>query len=197
MSIWDDPALAAPPEPQFVRLDTPGDGFAGTVVNVTKQKFDDGSIAPQLTFFDDADGEQKNWTAGQIDAKRKLAELRPETGDHINVRFTGTTGKFKHIDIRVTPASARTQTALPVYQPAPPPVYATNGNTPSPSTQVNEAPAPASDHKPLTSVFNIRPTAVPAEPPPCPPGVDPEMWARMAPEQREMIRAAVGATPAF
>lgn len=195
MSIWDDPELAAPPEPQFVRLDKPGDGFEGIVESVTKQNFDDGTVAPQITFRD-PDGEQRSWTAGQLDSKRKLAELRPVKGDYISVQFTGTTGKFKHIDIRVTPANARTQTQLPVYQPAPPPVYATNGaasfdNGP---TAAAEAARPASA---LQSMFSANTAAKPADPPPCPPGVDPEMWGRMAPEQREMIRSAVGATPAF
>jgi hypothetical protein len=200
MSIWDDPALQAPPEADYVRLDKVGDGFDGRVIAVTKQTFDDGSAAPQVTFLDDSDGETRNWTAGQIDSKRKLAELRPEAGDHISVRFTGTSGKFKHITITVnarnyqqptapaesfarnttvpaTPprgAAEATVVQLPTYQPAPPPVYATNGNgyvtDPGPTNTADAPPA----------------------------GVDPSVWARMDDGQRrQLLQVFMGDVPAF
>lgn len=196
MSIWDDPALQAPPEPAYIRLDNVGDGFDGRVVTVTRETFDDGSVAPQITFIDDLDGEQKFYTAGQTDAKRKLAELRPETADHISVRFVGTSGKFKHIEIKVnsrggaqapaanyapqpggTHTPAAVQQALPTHQPPPqvgqsyapaaPPVYATNGGG-------NGGSAPAA-----------------------PTGVDPAMWARMDDPQKALMLSVLGNTPAY
>lgn len=191
MSIWDDPALQAPPEADYVKFERVGDGFDGRVESVTKQTFDDGTAAPLVTFVDDATGEVRNWTAGQISAKRMLAELRPGPGDHISVRFTGTTGKFKHIEVTVNargrgeataasgarPAPPNTSVNLPTYQPAPPPVYAVNGNGAPAAQQAAPPPAPAE-----------------AGPPP---GMDPAVWARMDAEQRRQMLSLLGNVPAF
>lgn len=203
MSIWDDPALQAPPEPAYVRLDKIGDGWDGRVVNVTKETFDDGGIAPQITYIDDVDGEQKSYTAGQTDAKRKLAELRPGTGDHMSVRLVGFSGKFKHVDVKVnaragqqpasngngqqpapTTASAPQATIhqLPTYQPQQAPIQQPAYQTAPPPVYATNAPAPA--------------PAAPAEPA-CPPGFDPATWSRMDPTQRASVLAVMGNVPAF
>lgn len=43
----------------------------------------------------------------------------------------------------------------------------------------------------------VAPPSSPAPMPPAPPGVDPAMWARMAPEQQAAVLAAMGQTPPF
>jgi hypothetical protein len=201
--------MQAPPEPAFVKLDKIGDGFSGTVVSVVKQKFDDGTEAPQISFFDDADGVQRDWTVGQTDAKRKCAELRPETGDHIAVRFTGTTGKFKHIDVQVRRGGAQNGAAQQTaqqpaqqqpaqsYQAAPPPVYAVNQGQPDLAAYVAgngnggptvPTPQPGTPPQPA-------PSPTPAPVPGPPPGVDPTLWARMTPEQRTILAQAAVPAP--
>lgn len=194
MSFWDDEEMQAPPEPLFVKLDKVGDGFSGTIVSVRKVKFeDDGQVTwrPQIEFIDDATGEMRTWTVGQTDAKRKCAELRPWDRDHITVRFTGTSGKFKHIDMTVDnrpemigfeqPAQPAVKAAsvvnLPTYQAADPPVYATNGNG-----NGNGLTAPPAEEWPVRPAIGDPPA-----------GIAPELWARMSPEQR----AALAAVPAF
>lgn len=191
-NIWDDPDLAPPPETNFVKLDKVGDGFAGTVISVEKVRFeDDGSKAPQITFLDDGTGEVRQWTVGQTDAKRKCAEMRPGTGDHLVVKFVGTSGKFKHIDMAVTrqpQAAAAVQqqpaptASLPTYRAAEPPIYATNGGNGHGGGNGVTAPSVA------------------VAPEPAPAGVDPAVWAAMAPEQRQVISRAMAAAavqPAF
>lgn len=104
MSIWDDPELRAGGE--FVKLEAKGDTISGVISALRSHRFDDGSVVPQVLFTDDTTGEERTWTAGQIQAKRKLAELRPEAGDwfkatlaDVEKRSQGKT--LKHIEIQV------------------------------------------------------------------------------------------------
>jgi hypothetical protein len=196
MSIWDDPDLEPPDEQSFVRLETVGDGFSGRVVNAGKARFDDKDgtkFLPQLTFVDDKTGEERTWTVGQTDARRKLSDRqtgRPETGDHIAVRLTGTTGKFKHIDVRITRLAPQ---AAPTYAPTAGPVQPTYA-PPPPTGPVGNGSSVAPT-LPANPIGNGNPVA-PAPPPP--PNCDPGQWARMSPEQRQLIISALGGpVPAF
>lgn len=124
-SVWDDPELRAGGD--FVKLENKGDRISGVISAVRSHRFDDGGVAPQVLFVDDTTGEERTWTAGQIQAKRKLAELRPEAGDWFSAALTDVEkragGKtLKHIDIQVSrggkpttapPAAAAAATAVP------------------------------------------------------------------------------------
>lgn len=105
-SVWDDPDLRAGGE--FVKLENKGDKIGGSILAVRAHRFDDGSVVPQIIYTDKigGTGEEKTWTAGQIQAKRKLAELRPEAGDDFVAELTDVErrsgGKtLKHIEIQV------------------------------------------------------------------------------------------------
>jgi hypothetical protein len=104
MSVWDDPELRAGGE--FVKLENKGDKISGLITAIRSHRFDDGSVVPQVLFVDDETGEERTWTAGQIQAKRKLAEQRPEAGDWFSAELTDVEkrsgGKtLKHIDVQV------------------------------------------------------------------------------------------------
>lgn len=105
MSVWDDPELRAGGD--FVKLEAVGDQISGVITAVRSHRFDDGGVAPQVLFTDDTTGDERTWTAGQIQAKRKLAELRPEVGDWFKARLANiekrSGGKtLKHIEIEVS-----------------------------------------------------------------------------------------------
>lgn len=103
-SVWDDPELRAGGD--FVKLENKGDKISGLISAVRSHRFDDGGVVPQVLFVDDHTGEERTWTAGQIQAKRKLAELRPEAGDWFSAELVDVErragGKtLKHIDVQV------------------------------------------------------------------------------------------------
>lgn len=85
-SVWDDPDLKVGGE--FVKFEGEGDTVSGTVSAVRAHRFDDGKVVPQVLLTTDG-GEERTMTAGQVQLKAKLAELRPEVGDHIKVTMTG------------------------------------------------------------------------------------------------------------
>lgn len=103
MSIWDDPELL--PSDNFLKLENEGDSFEGKIKALRTKTWDDGSKCPEILLVQ-PDGSEATWSAGQVQAKRKLAELRPEVGDTIRVVYTRqerrTGGKtLKHLDIQV------------------------------------------------------------------------------------------------
>lgn len=120
-SIWDSPELAAGGD--YIKFDAIGDTISGTITAVRTHTFDDGKVVPQILLVDDATGEDKTMTAGQIRLKVALAEQRPEAGDHIKVTLTGVEkrpgGKtLKLFDVKVTrggaaPAAAVAPSAAP------------------------------------------------------------------------------------
>jgi hypothetical protein len=124
-SVWDDPDLRAGGE--FVKLDNKGDKISGLINAIRSHRFDDGGVAPQILFVDDTTGEERTWTAGQIQAKRKLAELRPEAGDWFSAELADVEkragGKtLKHIEIVVNRGGKPAQpTAATVHAVAPAP----------------------------------------------------------------------------
>ncbi len=175
MSVWDDPELRAGGE--FVKLEQIGDKVEGQVLAVRSHKFDDGSTAPQIIYQDSASGEERTWTAGQIQAKRRLAELRPEAGDWIkavlvNIEKRSGGKTLKHIEIEVRHAGQ-----------APAAAQATTPAATAPPAQT----APAAYAAPATATATI---------PACPPGVDPIAWGAMTPERRDAVLAALGAPAA-
>lgn len=112
MSVWDSPGMSVGGD--YVKFEQVGDRVAGTIVEVTVKRWDDGSISPQL-LLDTPDG-PKTVTAGQIRLKAALAEQRPEKGDHITITLADierrSGGKtLKHFDVTVQRATAATQTA--------------------------------------------------------------------------------------
>jgi hypothetical protein len=121
-SVWDDPELRAGGE--FVKLENKGDRISGVINAIRSHRFEDGSVVPQVLFTDDTTGEERTWTAGQIQAKRKLAELRPEAGDwfaaelvDVEKRAGGKT--LKHINVEVNRGGAPRQAAAAPPRPAP------------------------------------------------------------------------------
>ena len=116
-SIWDDPEIKAGGE--FVKFENVGDTVSGNVTAIRAHRFDDGKVVPQVLLVTD-DGEERTMTAGQVQLKAKLAEQRPESGDHVTVTLSEiekrTGGKtLKHFDVVVTRGGAN---------PAPQPVVA-------------------------------------------------------------------------
>lgn len=101
-SIWDDPELRSSDD--YIKFDQVGDTVTGKIIAVKKHTFDDGKAVPQLLL--DVDGDEKTLTAGQVQLKAKLAELRPGAGDVITVTLSNiekrSGGKtLKHFDVNV------------------------------------------------------------------------------------------------
>lgn len=123
-SIWDDPEIKAGGE--FVKFENIGDSISGNVTAIRAHRFDDGKVVPQVLLVTD-DGEERTMTAGQVQLKAKLAEQRPEAGDHIKVTLANIEkragGKtLKHFDVEVGRGGA---TATPAAAPQPEPAPAT------------------------------------------------------------------------
>lgn len=102
-SIWDDKAIKG--NANFVKFEAVGDKVSGRIDSVKKHSFEDGSVAAQILLTTD-EGEEKTLTAGQVQLKAKLAELRPEVGDHITITLTqiekrGGGKTLKHFDVQV------------------------------------------------------------------------------------------------
>lgn len=117
-SVWDDPEIKAGGE--FVKFESVGDTVSGTITAVRAHRFDDGKVVPQVLLTTD-DGEERTMTAGQVQLKAKLAEARPEAGDHLTVTLTEVEkragGKtLKHFTIVVGGTKAPAQVA-PAPQP--------------------------------------------------------------------------------
>jgi hypothetical protein len=115
MSIWDDPELREGGE--FAKLENKGDKISGLITAIRSHKFEDGKVVPQVLFTDDNTG-----TAGQVQAKAKLAQLRPEAGDWFSAELADVEkragGKtLKHIEVVVNrggkPAQAAASSAAP------------------------------------------------------------------------------------
>jgi hypothetical protein len=120
MSIWDDPELREGGE--FAKLENKGDKISGLITAIRSHKFEDGKVVPQVLFTDDNTGEDRTWTAGQVQAKAKLAQLRPEAGDWFSAELADVEkragGKtLKHIEVVVNrggkPAQAAASSAAP------------------------------------------------------------------------------------
>jgi hypothetical protein len=105
--IWDDKELI--PSNSFIKFSDVGDGVEGVITAISKHRFDDGNLVPQLAITTD-DGEEVTLTAGQTRLKVALAEHRPAVGDHLTVRLTQIEkragGKtLKHFDVKVKRAA--------------------------------------------------------------------------------------------
>lgn len=128
-SIWDDPEIKAGGD--FVKFEEIGDSVSGSVTAIRAHRFDDGKVVPQVLLVTD-DGEERTMTAGQVQLKSKLAEQRPEAGDHLKVTLSNIEkragGKtLKHFDVVVT-----------------------RGGTPAPQETAAVAGAPATGPDPAT-----------------------------------------------
>lgn len=115
-SIWDDPEIKSSDE--FIKFESAGDTVTGTVLAVKKHTFDDGKVVPQL-LLRCSDGEERTLTAGQIQLKAKLSELRPHAGDVITVTFTQeekrSGGKtLKHFEVVMGGTGAAAPASAPV-----------------------------------------------------------------------------------
>jgi hypothetical protein len=120
MSIWDDPELREGGE--FAKLENKGDRISGLITAIRSHRFEDGKVVPQVLFVDDTTGDDRTWTAGQVQAKAKLAQLRPEAGDWFSAELADVEkragGKtLKHIEIVVNRGGKPAQTA-PAATPA-------------------------------------------------------------------------------
>lgn len=102
--IYDDPDLK--PDTDFVKFDAVGDGIDGVVLAVGKHTFDDGKSAIKLLIREDGTGDERTLTAGQVQLKAKLADVRPRVADHVSIRMTEiekrSGGKtLKHFEVKV------------------------------------------------------------------------------------------------
>jgi len=108
MSIWDDPSIRTGGD--YIKFESPGDNVNGTVTFVGIHTFEDGKRAAKL-IINTPEGE-KTLTAGQVQLASKLAEARPETGDHINIIYVRSEkragGKtLKHFAVEVKKGAAK------------------------------------------------------------------------------------------
>lgn len=194
MSVWDDPELKTTDD--YAKLEQVGDVIEGEILVVRKHTFDDGSTAPQIILRTPT-GDERTWTAGQIQAQRQLAELRPEAGDHIRAelvqiekRSGGRT--LKHIKVEV-PRRGGVPTA-----PAPAPQAAQHMAAPLATAATAYDQGDATRQAALTQAALAAPA--PAAPvagpaiPPAPTGVDPVAWAAMDETRRQNVLAALGLT---
>lgn len=87
-NVWDNPALASH---EYVKFVNEGDKIVGTILDISVQTFDSQNgpkVCPQLIIQEDGADEPRTLTAGQVQLKAKLAELRPNVGDRIAVALT-------------------------------------------------------------------------------------------------------------
>lgn len=103
MSIWDDPELQT--SDNFFKFENVGDTLQGRIDVIRRQRWEDGTMCPQL-ILTDSNGEEVTLTAGQIRLKAELVKQRPEVGDEIWIRLSNierrTGGKtLKHFDVRI------------------------------------------------------------------------------------------------
>jgi hypothetical protein len=108
-SVWDTPDLRSAGD--YIKFEKIGDTISGTVTAIRVQRWDDGSVSPQL-FLTTDDGEEKTLTAGQVRLKVALAEKRPEAGDHVTITLTdleqrGGGKTLKHFDVQVVPGGGK------------------------------------------------------------------------------------------
>lgn len=88
MSIWEDQELLdSLGGGSFFKFETPGDNIQGTVNAIELKRWPDGKLDPQLT-INTTQGPTV-LTAGQSQLKRKLAGLKPDVGDFIDITYTG------------------------------------------------------------------------------------------------------------
>lgn len=111
-SIWDDPEIR--PSGDFVSFTDKGDHVAGTITAIGRHTWPDGKVSPQIHL--DTDDGAKTVTAGQVQLKAKLAELRPGVGDRIRIELVDIEkregGKtLKHFDVKVKAGEPPTVTA--------------------------------------------------------------------------------------
>lgn len=108
MSIWDDPTIK--PTSEYVKFDAPGDSVSGEILATGIHQFEDGKRAAKLVIRTDIG--EVTLTAGQMQLAAKLAEVRPEPGDHITVTYLRSEkragGKtLKHFEVNVKRAATR------------------------------------------------------------------------------------------
>lgn len=115
MSIWDDPELKT--AGNFMKFDNVGDSVTGRINAIRRQRFDDGTMCPQLLLTQE-DGTEVAVTCGQIRLKMALVEQRPEEGDDIRItlaqverRAGGKTLKHFTVDVRRNHAAPASQPA--------------------------------------------------------------------------------------
>lgn len=121
MSVWDTPEIQIVEE--YVKFDKPGDRFAGKLISVKIQSFDDGGQAPALTLVT-AEGEEKILTAGARNLKALLIEKRPNPGDWVEVVLISETPigggrKVRGWEVTVTPGQEAHLVSTPVPTQAP------------------------------------------------------------------------------
>lgn len=109
MSVWDDPTIK--PTNDYIKFENPGDSVSGEILAVGIHQFEDGKRAAKLVIRKD-NGDEVTLTAGQVQLAAKLADVRPETGDHVSITYVRSEkragGKtLKHFEVDVKRAAAR------------------------------------------------------------------------------------------
>lgn len=75
----------------FVKFETIGDEVVGTIVAIRKHTFDkDKGEVPLLDIEPKAGGDAVTLSIDKVDLRFKMADLEPQVGDLIAVKFTGT-----------------------------------------------------------------------------------------------------------
>lgn len=75
----------------FVKFETIGDSVTGTIVAIREHTFDAAKGAvPLIDIAPRAGGEVVTLSVDKVDLKYKLAELEPQVGDDLRVRYADT-----------------------------------------------------------------------------------------------------------
>lgn len=87
MSFWDDEEVQkAATAGSYHKLNDVGDFCEGTITELAKRKFDEGTpkerTAIEVTFDDES-----KLTAGQVKLIQVLVDLQPKVGDHLRVEL--------------------------------------------------------------------------------------------------------------
>lgn len=120
MGFWDEYAPSG--ESDYITFDHPGDTVTGTITELRKHTWNDGSSSPQIVLLLDS-GATKTVTAGQVRLRTKLAELNPQIGDVLTITHTEVErrpgGKtLKHFDVKVGNTTSAAAAARPADAPA-------------------------------------------------------------------------------
>ncbi len=75
----------------FVKWETVGDSFTGTVVGIREHTFDkEKGPVVLLDLTPRGGGDPVTMSLDKVDLRRKVAELEPQVSDELRVTFTGT-----------------------------------------------------------------------------------------------------------
>ena len=104
---------------QWVTFDNPDDKIIGTIVNIREHTFDADKGPVPVLDLDIGAEETVSLSCAAVNLRHLVAELEPQVGDRIGVKFTGTTrlpGRpqpMKNFDVRILEKGAPAVETVP------------------------------------------------------------------------------------